>query len=225
MSQIKDAANGALVEMPTNGNLITALNGFYAQNGIEWGEVNLFGIRAAKDFYTNKFLDLIGVATDSEICILRATTVPGPYWTPENCKKMGVSYASIICLGYTPKSHGFTNHHGHPPGMALGQRAKIKCFIDKNRDSIMNDSEGPYFESADAGMNIHTQMEGDTDEKVNFASAGCQVAQNRAAFLSKFMPILKNSQEGKKGDAARFGYYLFAADQFPEYKQFSAMAQ
>lgn len=225
MNILNNMAKWATGAPPTPGNLITGLNGFYAQNGVPWDECNIFGIRATKDFYTNKYIDLIGVATDSEICILRATTVPGPFWTPENCKKMGVSYASIICLGYHPKSHGFTNHRGHPAGMALGQRSKLRCFIDKNRNSQMDNSEGPYDEPVSAGMNIHTQLDGDTDEKVNFASAGCQVAQNRALFLSRFMPILKNSKEGKKGAAARFSYYLIDSDAFPLFKQFRALAQ
>lgn len=180
---------------------------YYAQHGMAWCEANIIGVRLAKDFYTNRYLDLLCLVTDAECIVLKATTVPGPYWTAENQKKFGV-YPAVLCLGYYPKSHGFTNHKGHPKQMALGQRVKLPCFKDHSRDSVMQPIEGPYFEHASAGMNIHTQFEGDTDDKVNFASAGCQVAQNRAAFLGEFMKLLRETREAKKGAAARFDYFL-----------------
>lgn len=212
--------------MPTPENMIDALRTFYAQNGATWNEVNLFGVRYAKDFYTNKFLDLIGIVTDEKLCVLRATTVPGPYWTPENCKRFGVSYASIMCLGFHDGLFGFTNHRGHPDSMAFGQRVPVPCFIDKNRDSVMQQGEGPYMEPANAGMNMHTQMAGDTDEAVNFASAGCQVAQNRQLFLEEFMPIAHASKLGsQKGRSARFSYFLFAPGQFSEANKLKLLAR
>jgi hypothetical protein len=195
----------------------------YAKNGRQWEEANIFGIRFAKDFYTNKFLDVLGIATDDGVLALRATTVPGPNWTPENCKKFGVSYAAIMCLGYHEKTFGFANHRDHPPGQALRARSKLPCFIDKNRDSKMSPSEGPYFEPANSGMDIHAQSIGDTDETVGFASAGCQVAQSRALFLSRFMPMLYNTKEAKKGAAARFSY-LLVDDSFEFAKQIKALA-
>jgi len=203
--------------------LIDGLIAMYSVRGQPWEEANIIGIRAAKDFYTNKFLDLLAVATDTKLIVLRATTVPGPYWTPENCKKMGIAYASIICPGYMPKAYGFTNHQGHPPKMALGQRKPIMCWRDTNRNSVMD--ETPYAEAASAGMNIHTQKPGDTDEAVNFASAGCQVAQNRALFLDEFMPTLHATEEAKKGDAARFSYMIETADGFPFTDEFFKLAR
>lgn len=202
---------------------IPALAEFYSTRGYNWEEANVIGIRAAKDFYTNRFLDLLAVATDEKLLVLRATTVPGPYWTPENCKKMGISYASIICPGFMSKAFGFTNHQGHPPQMALGQRKPIMCWRDNNRNSQMD--EKPYAEPAGAGMNIHTQKPGDTDEDVNFASAGCQVAQNRAVFLGEFMPILHATNEAKKGAAARFSYLLLTAEETPFYDYFKSIAR
>ena len=180
---------------------------YYVQHGMEFGDANIIGVRLAKDFYTNKYLDLLCLVTESKCIVLNATTVPGPLWTAENQKKFGV-YPAVLCIGYYQKSHGFTNHNGHPKQMALGQRTKLPCFKDLNRDSVSQGIEGPYFEPASAGMNIHTQMDGDTDDKVNFASAGCQVARNRAAFLGEFMTTLHSTNEAKKGAAARFDYFL-----------------
>lgn len=204
--------------------LSAKLKEHYIQNGRKWAEANVFGIRFAKDFYTNKFLDVIGIATDNEVLALRATTVPGPNWTPENCKKFGVSYPTIMCLGFHEDTFGFANHRDHPPGQALRARSKLACFRDTNRDSKMSSSEGPYFEPANSGMDIHAQSAGDTDEAVNFASAGCQVAQSRALFLSRFMPILYATKEAKKGVNARFSY-LLVDDSFPFSKQIKALAQ
>lgn len=187
--------------------LQTRIKEHYSMRGMPWQEANIIGVRLAKDFYTNKFQDILALVTDKTVIALKATTVPGPHWTPENQKKFGV-YPAVLCLGYYPKSHGFTNHKGHPKQMALGQRVKLPCFKDHSRDSVMQPIEGPYFEHASAGMNIHTQFEGDTDDKVNFASAGCQVAQNRAAFLGEFMKLLRETREAKKGAAARFDYFL-----------------
>jgi hypothetical protein len=78
----------------------------------------------------------------------------------------------------------------------------------------MSAKEGPYFEAPNSGMDIHAQSLGDIDERVDFASAGCQVAQSRALFLSRFMPLLYATKESKKGQAARFSY-LLVDDSFP----------
>lgn len=204
--------------------LSVKLKEHYIQNGRKWSEANIIGVRFAKDFYTNKFLDLICIATDEGVLSLRATTVPGPNWTPENCKKFGVSYPTIMCLGFHEDTFGFANHRDHPPGQALRARAKLPCFRDTDRDSKMSTSEGPYFEPANSGMDIHAQSAGDTDEAVNFASAGCQVAQSRALFLSRFMPMLYATKEAKKGQAAKFSY-LLTDDSFPFAKQLKSIAQ
>ena len=203
--------------------MIDALMEFYATRGIPWEEANIIGVRVARDFYTNKFLDLLVLVTDTQILAMRATTVPGPYWTPENCKKMGIAYASIICPGYMAKAYGFTNHQGHPSQMALGQRKPIACWRDNNRNSLMD--EVPYPEPANAGMNIHTQKPGDRDEAVNFASAGCQVAQNRDVFLGEFMPILHATKEAIKQKEARFSYLLLTAEDCPFTEAFFKIAR
>jgi len=204
---IKEAISKAIDIFNTSLPLHIRIKQYYALHGMEWGEANIIGVRLAKDYYTNRYLDLLCLVTDADCLVLKATTVPGPFWTTENQKKFGV-YPAVLCLGYYPKSHGFTNHKGHPKQMALGQRVKLPCFKDTNRDSAMQKIEGPYLEPASAGMNIHTQFEGDTDDKVNFASAGCQVAQNRALFLGEFMKTLHATKEAKKGANARFDYFL-----------------
>jgi hypothetical protein len=141
--------------------LSAKLKDHYIQNGRTWEEANIFGIRFAKDFYTNKFLDVLGIATDEGVLALRATTVPGPYWTPENCKKFGVSYTAVVCLGYHEKAFGFCTHRDHPPGQALRARTQLACFKDLDRDSKMSAKEGPYFEAPNSGMDIHAQSLGD----------------------------------------------------------------
>lgn len=210
--------------------LQTRIEDYYIQHGMKWEEANLIGIRAAKDFYTNKFLDLLCIVTDKEVLALRATTVPGPNWTPENCKKFGVTYTAVVCLGYHESTFGFANHRDHPPGQALRARTKLACFRDLDRDSKMGSKEGPYFEPPNSGMDIHAlsashaQSGAVSTEKVNFASAGCQVAQSRTLFLSRFMPMLYATKEAKKGAAARFSYFL-TTDAMPFYKELKSLAQ
>jgi len=210
-----DAIKNAFAIVRDSQPFAVRLKDYYLKNGLDWAEVNLIGVRATKDYYDNKFNDLLGVVTDDKAIILRATTVPGPFWTPENCKKYGVIYAAIVCLGFHEKAFGLCKHRDHPDGFALRARTKLKCFIDKNKDSQAD--ETPYFEPPNAGMDIHAQSIGDTDEAVNFASAGCQVAQSRELFLNIFMPAIRSSAEGKKGEKGRFNYLLTAADQFPLY--------
>lgn len=204
--------------------LSVKLKEHYIQNGRKWSEANIIGVRFAKDFYTNKFLDVLAIATNDGVLSLRATTVPGPYWTPENCKKFGVSYPTIMCLGFHEDTFGFANHRDHPPGQALRARAKLPCFRDTDRDSKMSVSEGPYFEPSNSGMDIHAQSLNDSDELVGFASAGCQVAQSRALFLSRFMPMLYATKEAKNGQAARFSY-LLVDDSFPFAAKLKSLAQ
>ena len=217
-----DEIKNALKIMGNALPLPTRLKQFYLENGMKWDEINILGIRGTNDFYTNKFLCLLALATDTDLIVLRATTVPGPNWTPENCKKFDVSFAAVMCLGFYPNSYGLTKHRDHPPGFALGQRAPIKCFVDENRNSKMD--EKPYIDKSNA-MNIHSQSIGDTDEKVNFASAGCQVAQSRELFLNVFMPAVRSSVEGKKGNAGRFNYFLTDFEQFPFYSELKKLAK
>lgn len=191
------------------------LKAYYQSQGYEWDTVNLIGVRGTDDFYTNKFLCRLAIITDDKAIIGEATTVPGPYWTPENCKKLGIAYAEIIVPGFYKNVFGYTNHHGHPKGMAFGQRGNFKCFRDLDRDSKMN--EKPYTQGPSAGDNMHTQMEGDTDNKVNFASAGCQVWRSRKLFLEQVMPLAKSI---KQGDSARFNYLLTECETFPFWKEF-----
>ena len=221
---IKSALDGIMGIVGESMPLVLKVQDYYAKNGMKFEDVNMIGIRLAEDFYTNKFLDVLAIATDSEVFALRATTVPGPKWTPENCKKFGVSYPAVMCLGYHEKTFGFANHRDHPPGQALRAKVKLACYRDNDRDSKMSAAEGPYFEPANSGMDIHAQSIGDTDDAVNFASAGCQVAQSRALFLSRFMPMLYASKEGKKGTAGRFSYFL-TDKTFPLSKEFKAIAQ
>jgi hypothetical protein len=207
VTMIKEAMKGFMQVFDASLPLQTRIKEHYSMRGMPWHEANIIGVRLAKDFYTNKFQDVLALVTDKTVIALNATTVPGPHWTPENQKKFGV-YPAIICLGYYQNAYGFTNHKGHPKNMALGQRVKLPCFRDHSRDSVMQDIEGPYFEPASAGMNIHTQMDFSNDDKIDFASAGCQVARNRELFLDAFMTALHNTAEGKKGAAARFSYFL-----------------
>lgn len=233
-----DLVKGSAASLPEQ------IKGHYIQNGRTWQEANIIGVRFAKDFYTNKFLDVLAIVTDSDVLALRATTVPGPYWTPgpfwteATCKRLGVtypateqaiakrfgiSYAAILCLGYYENAFGFANHRDHPPGQALRGKIKLPAFRDINRDSKMQSSEGPFFEAPNSGVDIHAQSLNDTDEAVNFASAECQVAQSRALFLSRFMPMLYATKEAKKGAAARFSY-LLTDDSFPFAKELKAKA-
>ena len=121
---IKEAMKGFMQVFDASLPLQTRIKEHYSMRGMPWQEANIIGVRLAKDFYTNKFQDVLALVTDKAVISLNATTVPGSHWTPENQKKFGV-YPAIICLGYYPNAYGFTNHKGHPKNMGLGQRGKL----------------------------------------------------------------------------------------------------
>lgn len=208
------------ITVPKIQHLISMLKGYYTEHGYRWDEENIILIRGTKDYYTNKFLCFMALASDSDILVLRATTVPGPFWTPENRKRFGVT-EEILCLGYVKNAYRVGNHMGHPEGFAMVQAADFPAWRDNNRNSIQDAGETTFTVRVGAGDNIHTQKPGDTDDRVDFASAACQVAKDRVEFLGRFMPRIRATQKFKTlGAGARFDRLLTQFDEFPLFEQF-----
>jgi hypothetical protein len=206
-------------------HLIALVQQHYREHGFPWSEENIIGIRGTRDYYTNKFLCRLALVSNENILVMRATTTPGPFWTPENRKRFGVT-EEILCLGFYQDAYGVGNHAGHPPGFAMSQRGVLKAWRDANRNSVREETERVFDVPASAGDNIHTQKAGDKDDRVDFASAACQVAKDRELFLSEFMPRIRATQEyQKKKDAARFHYYLTQFDEFPLSSDFNEMTK
>lgn len=141
--------------------------------------LNLFGVRSlSRD--SNEFDDYLGCAyKDNDMWRVEwweATTDPGQRILAKPINKKG---AAILRPGQYRGAYRLGLHSGKYK--ALCQRGgPVKVWRDPNKDNVLdmddsNTDEG-YF-----GINIHKRIVGEHD-KVNGASAGCQVFRYQDAF-------------------------------------------
>tara|TARA_R100000697_G_scaffold73950_1_gene86407 strand:+ start:1492 stop:2109 length:618 start_codon:yes stop_codon:yes gene_type:complete len=159
-------------------------------------DVNIIGVRNSKTKgrVTNAFDDCITVSFiengEWQFYCFPATTDPGSHWEQNLLNEKGVA---ILKPGQYRGSHKLRLHQGKY--LALGQKAPVKVYRDKNKDGKYDLNE----ESIDEGLfgiNIHraTGRSGGKSIRVDKWSAGCQVIADNDDWHC-FLDICQSARE------------------------------
>ena len=199
---------------------------YYITHGYEWDELNLFGIRNIDNPNSNRFDDLLCVATDDFIKVYGGTTDPGTHWTTENKKKYGIKQDVHMCLGYYKHIYQVGTHRGYRALVQSGNA--VNWFIDTNKNGIYDAGDELSLKKY-GGLNYHTvgnpeKLRIPVRKEVDFASAGCQVHESQENF-TEVMNMVLNSNKYKKNKKACFSYLLVAKEEFPLYESLKKLKQ
>ncbi|WP_039913139.1 hypothetical protein [Cellvibrio mixtus] len=147
---------------------------------VDFGALNIVGVRNTVELDANSFNDLVCIAYMSRtygpcVLICEATTDPGIYWRKNLANVKGTA---VLPRGHHKRLWCLGKHQGKY--VALVQSSPVGVLRDRNRDSKI-DLNGVL----DVGMHgiaLHRANEHVESKQVDKWSAGCQVIASPAQY-------------------------------------------
>ena len=173
---------------------------YYIYNYLKVDKLVLFGIRNDVNDNIGMFNDWIGCIYYNELIIGKATTDPGIFYTKNPLNSLGAFH---LHNGFHENIWTLDKHKGKY--LALCNRAncnKQRGWRDRNRNFINDDKIEVH---SHVGANLHYS---NNDELIGYASAGCQVTNNKDFFDTIIKFAIDSKQEF-------FSYNLFTASEIP----------
>lgn len=167
----------------------------FAKHGVA-ADPMIVGLRNEDNPKQDMFNDHIIIAHDGKVDVYMATTDPGVYYTLRPLNKEGAAH---LCHGFHKNGWMLGEHKGKPGLVQYGN--KVTVWRDKNKNHIQD--PGEVVESGYFGINFHRQ--GDDDDLIERASAGCQVFRYEDD-LEEFLSICAGYDTGFR--RKRFSYLV-----------------
>lgn len=197
---------------------IPMLKTLYRSSGAEWGEVNLFGIRAGTSSADDMFDDLLGIAIEISgvvpVPILRlyqGTTDPGKWWTLNPVTYKKVKGAAHLREGFWK---GIWKVGTHAKGTAFAHEALvgasgiIEFWRDTNENCIYDPAIDVIQKERNDIIGINRHRAGlDDPANIGLYGAGCQVKRYHKEHLEE-MQLIKNSFTYTQDPNCLFDYFL-----------------
>lgn len=144
--------------------------------GYQWFDFMIVGIRSTLD-KPNEFDDLIGLVANGKVTWFTGTTNPGVYWLKNLMNPKGTA---VLKPGQYIDSWTLGMHQGKYE--ALVQYKPITVYRDKDLDD--KSEETSVTETGMFGINIHRANISAISKIIDKWSAGCQVVNNPADFIT-----------------------------------------
>lgn len=181
------------------------IKNLYKENGAEWQDINVFGIRNALDMKKDVWNDYIGICWNGKCKAWKGTTDPSVFYTMKPMNKKGTAH---ICLGHHKKIWKIGIHS--KKYKALVNRwdcGRVKVWRDADKSFTKTDKD--IIEKGIFYTNLHRASSRKDVEKIGRYSAGCQVVRNKKDF-DELMKICVDSKQKK------FNYFLFDIKTFSD---------
>jgi hypothetical protein len=167
----------------------------FAKHGVS-ADPMIVGLRNEEKAQADRFNDHIIIAHGGQVEIYLATTDPGVYYTLRPLNKKGAAH---LCYGFHKNGWMLGLHKGKPGLVQHGN--KVTVWRDENMNFAKD--PGEIVESGYFGINFHRQ--GDDDDLIERASAGCQVFRHEDD-LEEFLDICRTYDKGIR--RKRFSYLV-----------------
>ena len=173
---------------------------YMIEHGLKIDFMTLGGIRNEANSDLDYFNDWLWFIYNNDFFIAKGTTDPGIYYTDHPMNKNGAFH---LDLGYHKEIWRLRLHNNKYLALCDDWKTqKVKGWRDKNKNFIDDDNLDT---SGNFGINWHYST---SKELINYASAGCQVTNNKK-FFDKSIKCAKESKQGL------FSYLLLDIKEIP----------